>query len=167
MRSKAERKNSSKRDTAFSLQPNTQDSDLSNHLTEIQEAIALRAYHLYEDRGCVDGNDLEDWFRAESEMLLPISFSIDEIDGRLIARAKVPLPTVDDLEVQVQDQRIIICDRGPICVDDNPDCMVFQRAFQTVVLPEPVDWATAEIKFTNGVVEVAASKVNSDDFMAA
>lgn len=166
MRSKAERKNSSKRDTAFSLQPNTQDSDLSNHLTEIQEAIALRAYHLYEDRGCVDGNDLEDWFRAESEMLLPISFSIDEIDGRLIARAKVPLPTVDDLEVQVQDQRIIICDRGPICIEE-PDRFILCRVFNAVELPEPIDWTTAEISFQDGILEIAAPKLSGGDYVAA
>src|SRR5215475_241079 len=136
MRAIATRKNSSQRSPALSFGSSTLAGDYSNRLTEIQEAIARRAYELFEDRDCVDGHDLQDWFRAESEVLIPISFSIEELDDRLIARAEVPLPTVDDLEVQVQDQRIIICDRGPICVDDNPDCMVFQRAFQTVVLPE-------------------------------
>src|SRR5262245_66038239 len=141
--------------------------DYSNHLDEIQEAIARRAYELFEERDCVGGHDLEDWLRAESEVLLPISVSIQELDGRLIACAEVPLPTVDDLEVQVQDQRIIICDRGPICVDDNPDCLVFRRVFQAVALPNPVDWATAEIKFKNGVLEISAPKLNSGDYMAA
>ena len=166
MRSKVERKNPLKRDTAFSLQSNTPPSDLSNHLTEIQQAIALRAYQLFEDRGCEDGHDLEDWFRAESEMLLPISFSIDDLDGRLIARAKVPLPTVDDLEVQVQDQRIIICDRGPIC-HEGPDQFILCRVFNAVELPEPIDWTAAEISFQDGMLEITAPKLSGGDYVAA
>jgi hypothetical protein len=30
--------------------------------------IALRAYHIYLERGCASGNALEDWIRAESEL---------------------------------------------------------------------------------------------------
>jgi len=166
MRSKVDRKNSSKRDTALFPQSNAQSGDLSNNLTEIQEVIALRAYQLFEDRGCVDGHDLEDWFRAESEILLPISFSIDDLDGRLIARVEVPLPTVDDLEVQVQDQRIIICDRGPICLD-GPDRIILCRVFNAFELPEPIDWTTAEITFQDGVLEVNAPKISGGDYVAA
>jgi hypothetical protein len=31
--------------------------------------VALRAYQLFENRGCVHGRDWEDWFRAEQEVL--------------------------------------------------------------------------------------------------
>jgi hypothetical protein len=33
-----------------------------------REAIELRAYELYVERGCADGNDLDDWLRAEDEV---------------------------------------------------------------------------------------------------
>jgi hypothetical protein len=33
------------------------------------EEIALRAYHIYLERGGVHGNPLEDWTRAERELL--------------------------------------------------------------------------------------------------
>jgi hypothetical protein len=35
-----------------------------------QERIRLLAYNLYEKRGRVDGSDLDDWLRAESELSL-------------------------------------------------------------------------------------------------
>jgi hypothetical protein len=35
---------------------------------EDRERIQLLAYHLYEQRGKVDGSDLEDWLLAESEL---------------------------------------------------------------------------------------------------
>ena len=38
----------------------------SLELTE--DIIRARAYRFYEDRGCEDGHDLEDWLRAEAEV---------------------------------------------------------------------------------------------------
>jgi len=34
-----------------------------------QEEIALRAYHIYLERGCTPGNPFDDWVRAERELL--------------------------------------------------------------------------------------------------
>ncbi len=38
-----------------------------SHLDE--ETTRKRAYELYVERGMEDGHDLEDWFRAEEELL--------------------------------------------------------------------------------------------------
>ena len=35
---------------------------------EVEERIRRRAYELYEQRGRVDGNDLEDWLQAKEEV---------------------------------------------------------------------------------------------------
>ena len=35
----------------------------------LQDRIAARAYALYVERGCVDGHDMEDWLRAEAEVI--------------------------------------------------------------------------------------------------
>lgn len=36
---------------------------------DLQEKIARRAYHLYEEGGCVNGNDMAHWLKAEREIL--------------------------------------------------------------------------------------------------
>ena len=36
---------------------------------QAQPTIAHRAYTLYEQRGCIHGHDLEDWFEAERQIL--------------------------------------------------------------------------------------------------
>jgi hypothetical protein len=41
--------------------------DGSLELTE--EIIRVRAYQFYEERGCEDGHDLEDWLQAEAEIV--------------------------------------------------------------------------------------------------
>jgi hypothetical protein len=38
-----------------------------------REEIALRAYEIYLERGSARGNELEDWTRAERELLQPKS----------------------------------------------------------------------------------------------
>ena len=39
----------------------------SQTLTE--DLVRQRAYELYEERGCEDGHELDDWFKAEGEIL--------------------------------------------------------------------------------------------------
>jgi hypothetical protein len=34
-----------------------------------QDDIALRAYHIYLERGCTPGDPMQDWLRAEQELL--------------------------------------------------------------------------------------------------
>ena len=36
---------------------------------DLHEKIAQRAYQLYEEGGCVSGNDTHDWLKAEKEIL--------------------------------------------------------------------------------------------------
>ena len=36
--------------------------------TETREEIAIRAYHLWQERGCPIGSPEEDWFTAEEEL---------------------------------------------------------------------------------------------------
>ncbi len=34
-----------------------------------EELIRIRAYHLFEERGCEHGHELDDWLRAEAEVI--------------------------------------------------------------------------------------------------
>jgi len=34
-----------------------------------EELVRLRAYQFYLERGCEHGHDIEDWFRAEAEIV--------------------------------------------------------------------------------------------------
>ena len=36
---------------------------------DLQEKIARRAYQIYEEGGCVNGNDTDNWLKAEREVL--------------------------------------------------------------------------------------------------
>jgi hypothetical protein len=52
----------------------------SLELTE--EYISLRAYQLWEQRGCEDGHDVEDWLRAEAEILGEIEIAALRVERK-------------------------------------------------------------------------------------
>lgn len=39
-----------------------------NVVADPQESIRVRAYELFEQRGCEHGHDMEDWLQAEQEV---------------------------------------------------------------------------------------------------
>ena len=54
--------------TMESLSPATQKPRTATH-QPAQEEIALRAYHIYLERGGASGKEFEDWMQAERELL--------------------------------------------------------------------------------------------------
>jgi HSP20 family molecular chaperone IbpA len=77
-------------------------------MQQVQLAIACRAYELFETRGCEHGLDREDWFRAESELLQPVSVSMAESRDRISVRADVAGFDETELAVSVEPHRITI-----------------------------------------------------------
>jgi len=57
----------------------------SLELTE--DIVRARAYRFYEDRGCEDGYDLEDWLRAEAEVFgtKPAVAGAEDMEGGSMA----------------------------------------------------------------------------------
>ncbi len=73
-------------------------SDVDNVMKQIRQ----RAYELFEWRGRGDGRDLEDWFKAETEFLKPVSAEIAEKGDVLHIRCEVPGFTEEELQVNLE-----------------------------------------------------------------
>jgi Protein of unknown function (DUF2934) len=50
-------------------QSTTTSSRSATNSADLREAIRLRAYQIYEQRGMVGGSEIEDWLQAEAELL--------------------------------------------------------------------------------------------------
>ncbi len=48
--------------------PKKPPATVANDPEELERQIRQRAYELYQERGREDGNELEDWLRAEEEI---------------------------------------------------------------------------------------------------
>jgi len=82
--------------------------DLHWEMQQVQLAIASRAFELFETRGFEHGHDWEDWFRAESELLRPVSVSIWESEDRISVRVNVLGFDENELKVSLEPRRITI-----------------------------------------------------------
>ena len=64
--------------------------EISSRMSEAFDAIARRAFEIFDSRGRRFGRDLDHWLQAESEVLHPVHFEVDETEGDLTVRAEVP-----------------------------------------------------------------------------
>ena len=62
--------------------------------SDLEEQIRRRAYDLYQQRGCEDGYDTDDWLRAEAELAReqsqPTARPVKKARGAVISTAKAP-----------------------------------------------------------------------------
>src|SRR5438445_4294123 len=75
---------------------------LFERVQEIKELIARRAYELCEARGFKHGQELEDWLRAQSEILRGGAVDIRETETELTIFLEVPGISERDVEVRVE-----------------------------------------------------------------
>jgi len=82
--------------------------DLSKRINRIHDAIARRAYELFENEGRLDGNDVRHWIEAEKEILYSVPITTEESDAEIVVRAEVPGFTAGELEVDAESRRLTI-----------------------------------------------------------
>ncbi len=81
---------------------------ITKHEQETRGLIARRAYELFEGRGRAPGNELDDWFRAEAEMLQPLKLDLTESNDAFAVRTPVPGFKASELMVAVDPRRLTI-----------------------------------------------------------
>jgi HSP20 family molecular chaperone IbpA len=139
---------------------------------QISDAIAHRAYELFETRGREHGHDWEDWFRAESALLTPLPARIVDIDGGLKVRAEVPGFTGKDVEVWAEPQRLIIyAKKQKISEPEKGGAVLHGKTsdeiFRVLDLPHEIDPDNLTVTVKNEVLEVTLPKVNPGKKMTA
>lgn len=121
--------------------------DLTWQMQAVQLAIARRAFELFETRGREHGHDWEDWFRAESELLRPVSVAISESEDRLSIRANVFGFEENELKIGIEPRRITILGNKETSVTESeggkveyidwyPDRILKQIDLPVDVMPE-------------------------------
>lgn len=93
--------------------------DLQWEMQGVQLAITRRAYELFEMRGREHGHDWEDWFRAESELVRPVSVAISESKDGISVRANVLGFRENELRVSVEPGQITILGKKEVNVRET------------------------------------------------
>jgi HSP20 family protein len=135
-------------------------------MREISDTIARRAYELFESRGCQDGHDLEDWFRAESELLNPMPAEISEADDQVVVRADVAAFKEKDIEVRVEPHCLIISGKRKQIHDQKKRRKILcserrsDEVFRIIDLSEEIDPDKVRATLQDGTLEVALPKAD-------
>jgi len=134
-------------------------------MQQISAAIANRAYELFEARGFEHGHDWEDWFRAESEVLIPLPAKVVDTGGELTVQAEVSGFTGKDVEVRAEPRRLIIYAKKQGTSEQEKRTSVLQgkmsdEVFRVLDLPHEIDPDNVTATIKNEVLEITLPQVN-------
>ncbi len=138
--------------------------DLFERINKMYDSIACRAFEIFEGNGKVFGRDLEDWFKAESELLHPVHVEVTESDEALAVRAEVPGFNAKELEVSVEPRRLTITGKRETKEERKTEKMIYStercadQILRVIDLPAEVDTAKVTATLKEGVLELGMSK---------
>jgi len=139
--------------------------NLMDRVNKMSQAITRRAYEIFEGNGRRLGHDLEDWFKAEMDMLHPVHVSIAESEDSLEVKAEVPGFSQQEIEVSVEPRRLTITGKHETetTKEEKKSKTVYSEFFsdqilRTVDLPASVDAEKTAATLTNGILQLTMPK---------
>jgi HSP20 family protein len=130
---------------------------------EIADLIRDRAYQLFEDRGFVEGYELEDWLMAEHQVCWPPAELVEESDEFEIKVALAGYEP-DEISVTATPKEIIVkADHEPDEEDEDAITRFSEfrsnRVYRRFELPARIRADKVEAKFKNGLLKIEADKL--------
>jgi HSP20 family protein len=137
---------------------------LLERFNKLSEQISRRAYEIFEGNGKTFGHDLEDWFKAESEILHPVHIRMAEKDDVLTVEAEVAGFSAKDLEVSVEPWRLTIRGKKETKQEQKEGKTIYQEQcsnelLRLIDLPSEIASAKATATLKNGLLEINLPKV--------
>ena len=138
-------------------------ADLFERMGKIYDSVAHRAFELFEHNGRSLGRDLEDWFRAEAELLHPVHVDLVETEEGLAVRAEVPGFTAKDLDISIEPNRLIISGKRETKEERKDKKIIYRehnsdQIMRMIHLPVAVDEDKASATVKDGMLEVKMAK---------
>jgi len=127
-------------------------------------ALARRAYEIFDGSGRKLGHDLEDWFQAERELLHLVKVTVTETERTLEVKAEVPGFNEKELEIGVEPRKLAITGKRETSKEEKKGKVVYSESssdqlFRIIELPAEVDATKAAATLKNGVLEITLPKM--------
>ncbi len=139
--------------------------------TELE--IARRAYELFEAREREHGHDWEDWFRAESEVLRPVSLALSEDERQIRIRVSVLGFGHNELRIGIESTRVTVFGKKSLGAIETEGGKVEhidwgpQQILQFIDLPSSIDPPKTLIELCSGVLRIELTKVSRPAVLTA
>ena len=142
--------------------------EMLERFAEVSREIARRAYDFFRERGGEFGRELDDWFKAENEVLRPVPVEITESKDHIFVTAAVPGYKPEQIEVSVKDDLLIISGTTEEAKKiEEADTILREwksnRFFRQFTLPSNVDAEKVVAQLSNGMLELTLPKATSQE----
>jgi len=129
----------------------------------MRKTIASRAFDFFKASGFTHGHDLQDWFKAEWEVLQPVPIDMTETEQNIVVKAQVPGFSEKEIDLRVDSQRLYISGKHEESAEQKDAKPLFSewrsnQILRQVELPVPIDPDHVTAHMNNGVMEVTMPK---------
>lgn len=127
------------------------------------DAIARRAFEIFDTEGRLLGHEREHWFRAESELLHPVHLEVTESDDNLTVRAEVPGFSTKELEINAEPRRLTIAGKHEAHEESKKGKTIYSETcsneiLRVVDLPVEVDSSKVSATLEDGILNIQLPK---------
>ena len=133
-----------------------------DRLADLSKEIGHKAYEFFQKRGGEFGRELDDWFKAEREVLMPVTVEINETKDYITVRAAVPGFKPEEIEVSIKDNSLILS--GETETKKTDEHTVYSewrsnRFFRQLPLQGEVDEEKVEATLKDGILQLTLPKL--------
>jgi HSP20 family protein len=134
-----------------------------DRVQEVRNAIARRAFEIFEANGRWPGRELDDWLRAETELLHPMHLELTESDNGLTVQAEAPGFSAKELEINVEPRRLTVAGKRETREETKKGKTVYSEScaneiLRVVDLPADVDTSNVSATLKDGVLSIKMAK---------
>ena len=138
----------------------------SEQTRRMQEAVARRAYEIFDSRGSASWHELEDWRQAESEVLRPRCSGQMSLNDTLWIGADAAAFEEGTIEIWVAPRKITICGKPRVDKADAHRKHIGphpsgELIFHALDLPVEVDPSHVTAKFNGSSLEILLRKAQA------
>lgn len=139
------------------------EDDFFQRFEQMYDSIARRAFEIFDGNGHLFGNDLNDWFQAESELLHPVHIEMTESSEGLNVQAEVPGFSPKELEISVEPRRLTIMGKRETKKERKTKKTVYKERcsdeiLRVVELPADINTEKVQATLENGVLSLEMPK---------
>jgi len=146
----------------------TEAERMFERMAEVTRRAAENAFSFFSERGGELGRELEDWFKAETELLRPAPIEITENPKEITVKAIVAGFDPEDIEVKVKDNSLTINGESEEKKRNDDESTFYSewrsnRFFRQMTLPSEVDAERTRADLSDGVLEIVLPKLRGKE----
>ena len=136
---------------------------LFDRMDEVFNQIRTRAFEMFDGNGRIFGRDLDDWLKAEREILRPVQIQLSESGDSFEVKAEVPGFTEKELEIRAEPGRVTISGKRETSKEEKNGKTLYSETgsdelLRVVELPTNIDTDKTSATLKNGVLTLVLPK---------